>query len=216
MLIQHREKQPSIDPTAYVAPTAVLVGDVRIGPRARVMYGAILDAEGSRIELGECTIIAEQAVIRATAAGDHDQPVSIADHVFIGPHATLLGCRIARCAYIATGATILQGATIEAGGSIAVGALVHANAVVPSEFFVPPHTVATGNPLVLTDASDPAGLAAAIKNSRFAAAAFGINAAWEDRLSRYQAATEVRSAEFAAHRNDVILADGDDLPNDAS
>jgi carbonic anhydrase/acetyltransferase-like protein (isoleucine patch superfamily) len=72
--IKHRGHAPRIDPTAYVAPTATLVGDVRIGPRARVMYGAVLDAEASRIEVGEATVICENAVLRASAVAE-DQPV---------------------------------------------------------------------------------------------------------------------------------------------
>ena len=53
--IRHRGREPFVDPSAWVAPTATLVGDVRIGPRARVMYGAVLDAEDSRIEVGEAS-----------------------------------------------------------------------------------------------------------------------------------------------------------------
>ncbi|MEV4569729.1 hypothetical protein AB0K12_38720 [Nonomuraea sp. NPDC049419] len=65
--IRHRGRQPQVHPTAYVAPTATLVGDVRVGPRARVMYGAVLDAEGSRIEAGEAAVISENAVLRGSA-----------------------------------------------------------------------------------------------------------------------------------------------------
>ena len=86
-----------------------------MGPRARVMYGAVLDSEGSRINLGECTIVSENAVLRATAAGDTDHPVLVGDHVFVSPHATLLGCTIEPCSYVATGATLLQGATVHSG-----------------------------------------------------------------------------------------------------
>jgi carbonic anhydrase/acetyltransferase-like protein (isoleucine patch superfamily) len=68
MLLRHLGCEPVMDPSASVAPTATLVGDVRVGPRARVMYGAVLDAESSRIELGECAIVCEHAVLCATAA----------------------------------------------------------------------------------------------------------------------------------------------------
>src|SRR5919201_4465892 len=79
MLLRHRDQDPAVDPSAFVAPTATLVGDVRIGPRARVMYGAVLDAEASRIEVGECAIIGEHAVLRATAVGETPWPVLLAD-----------------------------------------------------------------------------------------------------------------------------------------
>jgi len=45
MLLEHRGHAPSVDPTAYVAPNAVLCGDVRVGPDARVLFGAVLTAE---------------------------------------------------------------------------------------------------------------------------------------------------------------------------
>jgi carbonic anhydrase/acetyltransferase-like protein (isoleucine patch superfamily) len=205
MLIRHRGFEPEVDPSAYVAPTAVLAGRIRVGPRARVMYGAVLDAEGSRVEVGECTVVCENAVLRATAAGDDEYPVITADHVFVGPHATLLGCTVERCSYVATGATVLQGATVRAGAAVAVGALVHARAVVPSGSFVPPNVVAVGDPLELYGPDEKEALAAAIKSVGFAKVAFGTDAPWEDRLARYEQATEVRSREFGKHADDVVL-----------
>ena len=98
--------------------------------------GRVLDAEGSRVEVGEAAIVAENAVLRATAVSDVDAPVLIGDHVFIGPHATVLGASVGRCAYLAAGVTVLQGARLGAGASVAVVALVHARTVLPDEFFV--------------------------------------------------------------------------------
>lgn len=209
MLLRHRGREPVIDPSAFVAPTATLVGDVRVGPRARVMYGAVLDAEASRIELGECAIVCEHAVLRATAAGGTPRPVVLADHVFVGPHATLLGCLIDRCAYVATGATVLHAAQIGAGGAVAVGALVHGGAVVPEKFFLPPNMVAVGDPVRVVSADDPVVLAEAVRSTGFAQLAFGVQAAWEDRIARYEQVAEVRSEEFAAHVDDVVLSPGD-------
>jgi carbonic anhydrase/acetyltransferase-like protein (isoleucine patch superfamily) len=212
MLLRHRGREPVIDPSAFVAPTATLVGDVRVGPRARVMYGAVLDAEASRIELGECAIVCEHAVLRATAAGGTPRPVVLADHVFVGPHATLLGCRVDRCAYVATGATVLHAARIGAGGSIAVGALVHGGAMVPEEFFIPPNMVAVGDPVRVVPTDDPVVLAEAVRSTGFAQLAFGVQAGWEDRIARYEQVAEVRSEEFAAHVDDVLLSPGDAVP----
>ncbi|MER5785334.1 acyltransferase [Streptomyces mobaraensis] len=201
--IRHRGQEPQVHPTAYVAPTATLVGDVRVGPRARVMYGAVLDAEGSRIEVGEAAVICENAVLRGSAAVG-DQPVLVGDHVFVGPHATLLGCEVARCVYVATTATILQCARLGAGSVVAVGALVHARTVLPDEFFVPPHTVALDTPVRLLAAGDP-GLAEAVGRVGFAQAAFGVDAEWTDRISRYERIAEVRVAEFGTHADDEVL-----------
>jgi carbonic anhydrase/acetyltransferase-like protein (isoleucine patch superfamily) len=205
VLVRHRGHTPFVDPSAYVAPSAELIGRVSVGPRARVMSGAVLDAEGSRIELGECAIVCEHAVLRATAVGDEDHPVVVGDHAFIGPHATLLGCDVEAATYVATGATALHGARLEAGSVVAVSALVHGGAVLPSQFFLAPGMIAIGDPVATYAPGDPS-LAEAIKGVGFAARAFGVSTVWEDRIARYRETAEVRSAEFGAHADDEAVA----------
>jgi carbonic anhydrase/acetyltransferase-like protein (isoleucine patch superfamily) len=210
MLIRHRGVAPRVDPTAYIAPNATLVGDVRVGPRVRVMYGAVLDAEGSYVEVGEASVISEHAVLRATAVGSPPRPVILGDHVLVGPHCMLAGCVVDRCAYFGTGATVLHGARLHAGAVAAVGSLVHANAVLPAEFFLPPMTVAVGDPARVVTPDQTDEMAAAIRGTNFAATAFGVEAAWEDRISRYEQIAEVRVEEFAAHADDeFVRADPD-------
>lgn len=204
MLIRSRGTGPTVDASAFVAPTAVLSGNVSIGPRARIMYGAVLDSEASRVEIGECAIVCENSVLRATAVGGTDLAVKIRDHVFVGPHATLLGCTVESACYVATGATVLQGATVGSGAVVAVGALVHANSVVPSESFIPPNTIAVGDPLKVYAPGDE-DLPEAIKSANFARTAFGVQMAWEDRISRYRETAEVRSEEFEAHLEDFVI-----------
>jgi carbonic anhydrase/acetyltransferase-like protein (isoleucine patch superfamily) len=75
VLIRNRAAEPTVDASAFVAPTAVLVGRVSVGPRARVMYGAVLDSEASKAEVGATAIVCENAVLRATSAGGADLPV---------------------------------------------------------------------------------------------------------------------------------------------
>jgi carbonic anhydrase/acetyltransferase-like protein (isoleucine patch superfamily) len=206
MLIRNRGVEPTVDASAFVAPTAVLVGRVSIGPRARIMYGAVLDSEASKVELGATAIVCENAVLRATSVGGADLPVVVGDHAFVGPHATLLGCAVESACYVATGATVLQGATVGSGAVVAVGALVHANAKVPSEFFVPPNTIAVGDPLRVYEPGDE-GLPEAIRSANFAQTAFGVRTAWENRTQRYKETAEVRAEEFASHLDDTILED---------
>ena len=205
MLVKHRDFEPVVEPSVFLAPTSVIAGKVNVGPRSRIMYGAVLDSEGSRIEIGECTIVCENAVLRATASGDVDHPVLIGDHVFISPHTTLLGCTVESCSYIATGATVLQGAIIHSGAVVAVGALVHANTIVPGEFFIPPNTIAIGDPIRLYSPDEKDALDDAIKTIQFAKTAFGVEAQWKDRISRYRQSTEVRSKEFESHFDDTVL-----------
>jgi carbonic anhydrase/acetyltransferase-like protein (isoleucine patch superfamily) len=109
--------------------------------------------------------------------------------------------------YLATRATVLQGATVGSGAVVAVGALVHANTKVPSEFFVPPNTIAVGDPLRVYAPGDE-GLPEAIRSANFAQTAFGIRTAWEDRIQRYRETAEVRAEEFGSHLDDTILDDG--------
>lgn len=204
-MIRHRDAEPLVDPTAWVAPNATLVGDIRVGPGARVMYGAVLDAEGSTVEVGENAIVSEHAVLRATAVTDAGAAVSVGDHAFIGPHATVLGATVGRCAYLAAQTTVLHLARLGAGASVAVGALVHARTVLPDEFFVPPHSTAVGEPVRVLSPDRADELADAIRDSAFADAAFGVRTEWTDRITRYRQVAEVRSAEYAAHADDTVV-----------
>jgi gamma-carbonic anhydrase len=65
MLMEHEGRIPRIAESAWVAPTAVVCGDVAIGERCRVLHGAVLVDDGGPIELGEQVIVMEQAVVRA-------------------------------------------------------------------------------------------------------------------------------------------------------
>ena len=64
MLVEHRGWRPQLAPTAYVAPNAVVCGDVIVGEDCRILFGAVMAAEGGRVELGDKVIVMEQAVVR--------------------------------------------------------------------------------------------------------------------------------------------------------
>ena len=66
MEIKHREMTPSVHPDAYVAPTAVLSGQVSVGAGSCVMHGAVLTADGGPVEVGANCVIMEHAVLRGT------------------------------------------------------------------------------------------------------------------------------------------------------
>jgi carbonic anhydrase/acetyltransferase-like protein (isoleucine patch superfamily) len=87
VLIEHRGSVPQVHPSAYVAPTAVICGAVRIGPETRVLFGAVLTAEDGRISVGARSIVMENAVIRGRA----QHPAIIGDDVLVGPHAHVNG-----------------------------------------------------------------------------------------------------------------------------
>ncbi len=205
MIIKHRGAEPRIDESVFAAPTAVICGDVTVGPHTRVMYGAVIDSEASHISIGTCCIICENAVIRATKIEDINHPVQIGDHVFISPQATLLGCSVASHAYIATGATVLQGAEVGQGAVVAVGSLVHARTKIPEGFFLAPNTVAIGDPLRIYGPGDQDALVDAIKSIAFTKIAFGVTPLPEDRIATMTRATKIRSREFEKHSDDIIL-----------
>ena len=72
---------------------------------------------------------------------------------------------------------------------------------------MPPNAIAVGDPLEVYAPGDE-GLPEAVRRAGFARTAFGVRTAWEDRVTRYRETAEVRSAEFGAHLEDVVLEDG--------
>ena len=64
VFVEHRLKGPQVAESAYIAPTAVLAGDVTVGPHSRVLFGAVITAEGGPVEIGANCVIMENAVIR--------------------------------------------------------------------------------------------------------------------------------------------------------
>lgn len=205
MIIKHRGFEPQIDDTAYVAPTATIVGNVSIGPGAKVMFGAVLNSEGSKICIGENVIVSENVVIRATAEGNKDHFVDIGEHVFIGPHSTVLGATIDPYCYLATNTTILQGAKICSGSVVTVGAFVHASTEIPKDFFVPPYMIAIGDPVEIFSPDQKEEIGKAIMSVGFANVAFDIDVTGKSRAEIYKETTLVRSKEYESHFKDQII-----------
>src|SRR5690606_39410300 len=98
MLYEHLGHSPRVDPTAVIAPTAVVSGDVTIGAGCQVLHGAVITAEGGPVTLGEHVIVMENALIRASAT----HPVHIGDHVLVGPMASISGATVADEVFLAT------------------------------------------------------------------------------------------------------------------
>ncbi|MFD1930817.1 MULTISPECIES: gamma carbonic anhydrase family protein [Nonomuraea] len=145
MLVEHLGKSPSVDPTAYVAPTATLCGDVRVGPGCRVLFGAVLTAEGGPVELGEGCIVMENAVLRGT----RQDPLTLGRHVLVGPLAYLTGCAVEDDAFLATGSRVFNGARIRTRAEVRVNAVVHLRTTVAEGTTVPIGWVAVGDPAEL-------------------------------------------------------------------
>jgi carbonic anhydrase/acetyltransferase-like protein (isoleucine patch superfamily) len=142
MEIRHRDANPAVHPDAYVAATAVLSGEVRVGPGSCVLHGAVLTADGGPVDVGANCVIMEHAVLRGT--GRH--PLVIGDHVLAGPHSYLTGCRVGDEVFIATGAMVFNGAQMGRASSVALGGAVHIGCVVPPQTRIPIGWVAVGDP----------------------------------------------------------------------
>lgn len=123
---------PVVDPTAFVHETAVLIGDVIIGPGCYIGPHASLRGDFGRIIVGEGSNVQDSAVIHAFPG--EDCVLEPASHV--GHAAVLHGCRIGSYALIGIGATILDGASIGADCLVGAGALVTAGTLVPERSLV--------------------------------------------------------------------------------
>ena len=106
MLVEHEGRAPTVDPEAWVAPTALLCGDVRVAAGARVLWNAVPVDDGGGVELGERAIVMEHALLR----GRPEHPVRIGANVIVGPHAHVNGAAIPDHAFVATGAAPFPGA----------------------------------------------------------------------------------------------------------
>ena len=150
VFVEHRLKTPQVSASAYIAPTAVLAGDVTVGPHSRVLFGAVITAEGGPVHIGAHCVIMENAVIR----GVPTQDTRVGDHVLIGPHAHLTGCVVEGESRVATGAVVFNGARIEAGAEVEFHAVVYVNTTVSSVVEVPIGWFAGGRPAQLVAPSD--------------------------------------------------------------
>ena len=110
---------PTIGEDVFIAPTAVLIGDVRVGDRANIWFGAVLRGDESHIEVGEEVSIQDNAVIHCA----HELPTVIGRRALVGHGALLEGCVIEDGAVVGMGCIVLQRATIGAGAMLAAGAV---------------------------------------------------------------------------------------------
>ena len=142
MLIAHDGKVPVVHESAYVAPNAVLCGDVRVGAGCRIMFGAQVIAEGGSIDIGRECVVMQNAVLRSSAR----HGLRIGNNCLIGPNAHVVGCRVGDRVFVATGAAVFHGAVLGEGCEVRVNAVVHLKTRVPAGATVPIGWVAVGDP----------------------------------------------------------------------
>ena len=120
-------KTPDIHPSAFVAPGAVVRGEVHLAENSSVFYNAVLRGDRAPISIGEGTNIQDNCVVHV----EYDLPVTVGKNVTVGHGAILHGCTVGDETLIGMGAIVLNGAQIGKGCLIGAGALVTQNAVIP-------------------------------------------------------------------------------------
>ncbi len=132
LILPYDGAHPQIDPTAWLAPNATVVGQVTIDADASVFYGAVVRADMAAVHLGRGSNLQDNVVVHT----DTDLPTLIGVGVTVGHAAVVHGCTIEDRCLIGMNATVLNGAVVGAGSLVAAGAVVREGAVIPPRSLV--------------------------------------------------------------------------------
>ncbi|MFJ4652291.1 gamma carbonic anhydrase family protein [Nocardia sp. NPDC088792] len=141
-LYEFEGKRPTVDPTAFIAPTAVLIGDVRVEARASVWYGAVLRADLAPIIIREGANVQDNSVIH----GPENVPVEIGPGATIAHSVVFHGATLGAESIVGNGTTVLDMAKIGSGTMVAAHSLVSPGAEIPDG------VLAAGSPAVVKKA----------------------------------------------------------------
>jgi carbonic anhydrase/acetyltransferase-like protein (isoleucine patch superfamily) len=115
---------PRVAATAFIAPTAAVIGDVEIGEETGIWFHCVLRGDTNWIRIGARTNIQDGTIIHVTA---DTHPTLIGDDVTVGHAAIIHACTLRNRAFVGMGATVLDGAVIEEGGMLGAGSLLSPN-----------------------------------------------------------------------------------------
>jgi len=114
-------KSPQIHDSAFIAPGAVICGDVHIGPGASVWYGCVLRGDANTIKVGTGSNIQDGTIIHVDRPEQGGVPSLIGDNVLVGHRCMLHGCTIHDGGFVGMAATMLDGSVVESGAFLAAG-----------------------------------------------------------------------------------------------
>ena len=143
-------QRPTVPASAWVAPSADLIGDVQLGEEASIWFGAVIRADNTPIVVGDGSNIQEGAMLHS----DPGAPLTVGPGCTVGHHAILHGCTLGANVLIGMGATVLNRAVIGEDCLVGAGALV-----TEGKSFPPGHLI-VGAPARAVRALDPAAIAA--------------------------------------------------------
>ena len=128
--------QPVIDPTAFIAPGAVVMGNVTLGVRASVWYLSVIRGDMAPISIGADSNIQDGTIVHV----DEGVPCTVGERVGVGHRVILHGCTVEDESLIGMGSVLLNGVRIGTGSVVAAGA------VIPEGMQVPPRSLVMGVP----------------------------------------------------------------------
>lgn len=121
IILPYRGIYPTIDETAFIAPGAVVIGDVHIGAGSSVWYGCVIRGDVRHIRIGENTNIQDGTMIHVSR---EEGPTIIGSNVTIGHKAILHACLLNDLSFVGMGAVVMDFAVVETGAMVAAGALI--------------------------------------------------------------------------------------------
>ncbi|HTU70802.1 MAG TPA: gamma carbonic anhydrase family protein [Candidatus Baltobacteraceae bacterium] len=199
MILSSGTKKPKIHPSAYIAPSATISGEVTVGQGCAILHGAVIVAEGAPLTLGADCVVMENAVIKASGGSATRFPVKIGDRCIVGPHAYVVGATIGSGCFIASGSRVFNGAVMEDGSGVALGGIVHVNARLLKNASVPMQHIAYGNPAKIVP---PEKAPEAARDLQFYENVFNIDSGEGARAKAAQAYAQFLRK---AHAQDAVL-----------
>lgn len=198
MLISHKGKSPTVHPTAYIAPNAMVCGDVTVGAETRILFGAQIIAEGGAIVIGNECIIMENAVLRSNTRHD----LTIGNNCLVGPNAHVVGCTVEDQVFIATGAAIFHEAQLGSGCEVRINGVVHIKTQIAPGEIVPIGWVAVGKPASILPPDQHEKIWEIQQTLNFPQTVYGFDRADADMVK----ITRRLSERLSGHRDDEVIS----------
>lgn len=120
-LYAYKDITPTLGADVFIAPSASVIGDVKIGDQTNIWYGVTIRGDVNTVRIGSRTNIQDGTVCHVTAKTG---PLKIGDNVTIGHNATIHACTLEDGSFVGMGATVMDGVVVESGAMVAAGALV--------------------------------------------------------------------------------------------
>mgnify|MGYP000943153649 FL=1 len=136
IILPYRGTMPVIDPTAFIAPTAAVIGDVTVGAGSSIWFGAVVRGDFQPITIGQNTNIQENATIHVM----RDVPVRIGDNVLVGHNA------VVHCSRIGDNTLIGMGSIVMGYSEIGENVVIGAGTFLPQHKKIPSNSLVFGNP----------------------------------------------------------------------